>query len=94
MSRSDWLPLEEARKQRKRRQRERLERIDERGWLQHTRYHWFIYIEGSKLEYWPAVRRYSFHGKLHRGAFPPELLEKIEHQRSLNMKAQELAKSA
>lgn len=38
----------------KKRRAERLENADDDGWSKHTEHHWYRYIKGKKIDYWPS----------------------------------------
>lgn len=36
---------------------------DSYGWKKHTEYHWFRYVDGNKLEYWPSTGLCMYQGR-------------------------------
>lgn len=48
------------RQERKERRARNLNRADDTGWKKHTPYHWYRYINGVKLNYWPSSNKYQY----------------------------------
>ena len=78
MSREDYEVFREIEKQRKDRRAKRLANTPDEGWSKHTETHWYRFIDGEKLHYWPSANKWLFKGKYYRGALPEAILDKIK----------------
>lgn len=78
MSREDYEVFDEIRKNRQDRRNKRLASTSDFGWSKHTDTHWYRYIKGEKLHYWPSANKWLYNGVYYRGALPNTLLQEIE----------------
>lgn len=75
---SDYEVFDHLRKQKIARRAKRLDKTSDFGWSKHTDHHWYRFIDGEKLHYWPAANKWLFKGKYYRGALPQVLLTRVE----------------
>lgn len=33
-------------------------------WEKHTEYHWYYFLNGKKLDYWPSKNKFMYEGKV------------------------------
>lgn len=77
MSREDYEIFDEIKKQKQERRAKRLASTSDLGWSKHTETHWYRFIDGEKLHFWPSANKWLFKGKYYRGGLPRDLLAKI-----------------
>lgn len=77
MSREDYEIFDELRKQKQERRAKRLANTSDFGWSKHSDTHWYRFIDGEKLHFWPSANKWLFKGKYYRGGLPKDLLDKI-----------------
>ncbi len=41
----------------------RLESTSDEGWSKHTTYHWFRFVDGNKVDFWPSTGMCMYKGK-------------------------------
>lgn len=70
----------ERRRRRQERRAARLASTDDTGWSKHTVHHWYLMIDGKKLDYWPSSNKWQFDGQWYRGGLPRWLSDKIKEQ--------------
>lgn len=46
------------------RRKKNLENADPTGWHQYTEYHWWCWLNGAKLQYWPSRNKFMYKGKV------------------------------
>lgn len=80
MSREDYEVFREIEKQRKNRRAKRLANTSDAGWSKHTETHWYRFIDGEKLHYWPSANKWLYKGRYYRGALPKDILKLVESQ--------------
>jgi hypothetical protein len=77
MSAEDFAVFKELEKQRKDRRAKRLSAADDFGWSKHSDTHWYRFLNGEKLHWWPSANKWLYRGKYYRGGLPNELKELI-----------------
>lgn len=48
-------------------------RFEKEGWGSYTGTHWYKYINGNKVDYWPTSNKYYYLGVYYRGSLPKDL---------------------
>lgn len=77
MSREDYEVFDEIRKERQERRARRLASADDTGWSKHTDTHWYRFVDGEKLHYWPSANKWLYRGKYYRGGLPKAIRDKF-----------------
>ena len=49
----------------KKRKADRLESANDENWSKHTPYHWFMEVDGGRLNYWPSTGLCMINGNRH-----------------------------
>lgn len=78
MSREDFQMFKDREDARKQRRAKRLLNTSDVGWSKHTDTHWYRFVDGEKLHYWPSANKWLFKGKYYRGGLPKEISDKIK----------------
>lgn len=77
MSAEDFEPFKEIRAERQAKRRARLAHTDTSGWGSFTEYHFYRYVAGGRVDWWPSSNKWQFQGKYFRGALPQRILDLI-----------------
>lgn len=59
--------FDELRRQRRERQARNMQRFDPTGWSQHTEWHWWRWLNGERLDYWPSKAKWMYRNKVSTG---------------------------
>ena len=51
----------------KQRKKRNLESANPDGWNKHTEWHWYRFLDGCKLDYWPSRNKFQYKGRLMTG---------------------------
>ena len=78
MSAEDYEVFKEIERERKLRRARRLMAQDSYGWGKHSDTHWYRFIEGEKLHWWPSANKWLYKGQYYRGGLPKRLKELID----------------
>lgn len=87
MSREDFEIFKELEEKRRKRRAKRLANTSEFGWSKHTETHWYRFIDGEKLHYWPSANKWLYMGRYYRGGLPGGLKEKIDEDNRKQLEA-------
>ena len=58
------LAFKAQRERVKQRKARRLESASDEGWEKHTHYHWYRFVNGHKMDYWPSTGKVQYKGKM------------------------------
>jgi len=80
MSAEDFEVFNIIRKERQERRNKRLNETSDKGWSKHADTHWYLIIDGVKLDYWPSANKWQFKGRYYRGSIPRWLYDTIQEK--------------
>jgi hypothetical protein len=78
MGSEDYAIFVERRREKKERRARRLANTSDFGWEKHSETHWYRFIDGEKLHWWPSANKWLYKGKFYRGALPKSILERVD----------------